>query len=367
VLTRILVSPSFLFKLEGAPAGLDAKPVSDPELATRLSYFLWASMPDEELLRAALHEPAVMEVQVRRMLKDPRARGLAVEFATQWLHVRAFRQNREKNEKLFPMFDDGLRDALFEEPVRFFMELFGNDRPARELLDADYTFVNDRLAKHYGIPGVAGPQWRRVDGVRKVGRGGILALGSVLAQESGASRTSPVLRGNWLAETLLGDKLPKPPANVPRLPEEEGVAEGTVREMVARHTRVPECAVCHIRIDPFGFAMEKYDPIGRFREKDAAGRAVDVAVELKDGTRFEGLDGLRTYLLEKRRRDVETTFCRKLLGYALGRSVMLSDLPLIESIVDGLEKGGPLSGAVLAIAQSRQFRYHRGLEATKEE
>jgi hypothetical protein len=252
--------------------------------------------------------------------------------------------------------------------VLFFMELFRNDRPAHELLDADYTFLNERLAKHYGIPGVTGSAWRRVDGVRRHGRGGILALGSVLTQESGASRTSPVLRGNWLVETLLGEKLPKPPANVPRLPEEEGATEGgTVREMVARHTRVPECAVCHIRIDPFGFAMEKYDPIGRLRDKDAAGRGVDVAVQLKDGTRFEGLDGLRAYLLEQRRKDVETTFCRKLLGYALGRSVILSDHPLIESMVDGLEKGGPLSGAVLAIARSRQFRCHRGLEATKEE
>ncbi|HZE96345.1 MAG TPA: DUF1592 domain-containing protein [Planctomycetota bacterium] len=367
VMTRILVSPSFLFKLETAAAGHEAQPVSDAELATRLSYFLWASTPDAELMQAALHEPAVIEAQVRRLLKDPRARGIAVEFATQWLHVRAFLQNREKNEKLFPTFDDGLRAALFEEPVLLFMELFRNDRPARELLDADYTYLNERLAKHYGIPGIAGPQWRRVDGVRKYGRGGILTLGSVLAQESGASRTSPVLRGNWLVETLLGEKLPKPPANVPRLPEEEGAAEGTVREMVARHTRVPECAVCHVRIDPFGFAMEKYDPIGRFRDKDAGGRAVDVAVELKDGTRFEGLDGLRAYLFEKRRREVETTFCRKLLGYALGRSTTLSDQPLIDAMVDGLEKGGPLSGTVLSVAQSRQFRYHRGLEATKEE
>lgn len=370
-LARILVAPSFLFRIEAAAAGAEAQPVSGVELATRLSYFLWASTPDGDLLKAAsegtLTDPAVLSAQVERMVKDPKVRGLAVEFATQWLHVRSLRQNREKNEKLFPSFNDALRDVLFEETVLFFKDLFQSGRPARDLLDADYAFLNEPLAKHYGIPGVKGPEWRRVDGVKKHGRGGVLALGSVLTQESGASRTSPVLRGNWLVETMLGEKLPKPPANVPRLPEEEASAEGTVREMVARHTRVPECAVCHVRIDPFGFALEKYDPIGRFRDKDLGGRPVDVNVELKDGTRFEGLDGLRAWLLTKRLKDVERTFTQKLLGYALGRSVMLSDLPLIDEIVGELERGGALSGAVMKIVQSRQFRFHRGLEATREE
>jgi hypothetical protein len=371
VLARILVSPTFLFRLEETGPGAEARPVSDVELATRLSYFLWASTPDEELLRTAaegrLREPGTRAAQVERMLKDPKIRGLATEFATQWLHVRNLRQNREKNEKLFPTFDDGLREALFEETVLLFTDFFQNGRPARDLLDADYTWLNERLAAHYGIPGVQGARWRRVDGVKKQGRGGVLALGSVLTQESGASRTSPVLRGNWLVETLLGEKLPKPPANVPRLPEDENAAEGTVREMVARHTRVPECAICHVRIDPFGFAMEKYDPIGRFRSKDLAGRPVDVSVELKDGTRFEGLEGLRAWLLEKRRRDVERTFSQKLLGYALGRAVTLSDQPLVDEMVAGLEREGPLSGALRAVAGSRQFLNHRALDATKEE
>jgi hypothetical protein len=370
-LTRILVSPTFLFRVEETTAGADARPVSDAELATRLSYFLWASTPDAELLRLAaegkLREPAVLDAQVDRMLRDPKVRGLATEFATQWLHVRNFRQNREKNEKLFPTFDEPLRDALFEEAVLLFQDLFQNGRPARDLLDPDATWLNERLAAHYGIPDVKGPQWRRVPGVRKYGRGGVLALGAVLTQESGASRTSPVLRGNWIVETLLGEKLPKPPANVPRLPEEENVAEGTVREMVARHTRVPECAVCHVRIDPFGFALERYDPIGRFRSKDLGGRPVDVSVELKDGTRFEGLEGLRAWLLEKRMKDVEKTFSQKLLGYALGRAVTLSDQPLVEEMLAGLEKGGTLSGALTMIVRNRQFRFHRALEATKEE
>lgn len=371
VLARILVAPSFLFRLEDSAPGAEAKPVSAFELATRLSYFLWATTPDDELLRLAaegkLHEPAVLAAQVERMVKDPKVRGLAVEFATQWIHVRNLRVNREKNEKLFPTFDDTLRDAMFEETVLFFKDLFQAGRPVRDLIDADYAFLNEVLANHYNIPGVKGAEWRRVDGVKKHGRGGLLALGSVLTTESGASRTSPVLRGNWLVDTLLGEKLPKPPANVPRLPEEEATTEGTVREMTARHTRVPECQSCHVRIDPFGFAMEKYDPIGRLREKDLGGRPVDVSVQLKDGTTFEGLDGLRAWLLSKRRRDVERTFCTKLLGYALGRAVMLSDQPLIDEMVDGLEKDGALSGAILKVAQSRQFRFHRALEATREE
>ena len=168
-----------------------------------------------------MQTPAGLSAQLKRMLKDAKVRGLASEFGTQWLHVRDIRENREKNEKLFPTFDDALREALFEEAVLFFQDLFQNDRPVREILDADYTFLNETLAKHYGIPGVTGPQWRRVDGVKKYGRGGVLDLGSVLTKQSGASRTSPVLRGNWLVEMMLGEKLPKPPANVPRLPEEE--------------------------------------------------------------------------------------------------------------------------------------------------
>jgi hypothetical protein len=176
-----------------------------------------------------------------------------------------------------------------------------------------------------------------------------------------------VLRGNWVVETLLGEKLPKPPPNVPLLPEAESDGEKSVREMTARHTSVPECQTCHVRIDPFGFAMEKYDPIGRLREKDLAGRAVDVRVQLKDGVQFEGVDGLRAWLLQSKKKDVERTFSRKLLGYALGRSVTLSDQPLIDQMVESLEKGGSFADALVQVATSRQFRYHRGLEATREE
>lgn len=372
VLTRVLIAPSFLFRIEQVAAGKNAQPVSSWELATRLSYFLWASMPDAELRQAAsqgrLHDPDVLSGQVERMLKDPKVRGLASEFGTQWLHVRDIQQNREKNEKLFPTFDDALRAALYEESVLFFQDLFQSDRRLPDLLDADYTFLNETLARHYGIPGVAGPQWRRVSGVRKYGRGGVLALGSVLTKQSGASRTSPVLRGNWLVETMLGEKLPKPPPNVPRLPEEETGNEGSVRQMVEKHARIAECAVCHQRIDPFGFSLEKYDPIGRFRDKDLGGRLIDTNVSLKDGTKFEGIDGLRHYLVTRRGEEFQRHFCQKLLGYALGRAVVLSDQPLLDDMMVELKKNDfRLSVAVKTIVRSKPFRYHRGMEATKGE
>jgi hypothetical protein len=372
VLTRVLVSPSFLFRLERAAPGKEAQPVSDWELASRLSYFLWATMPDAELRRAAaagsLRDAKGRAAQVARMLQDPKVRGLAAEFGTQWLHVRDIVKNREKNEKLFPTFDDELREALFEESVLFFQYLFQADRPIQEILDADRTFLNETLARHYGIPGVSGPAWRQVDGVKRYGRGGVLALGSVLAAQSGASRTSPVLRGNWLVEVMLGEKLPKPPPNVPRLPEEETGNEGTVRQMVEKHARIAECAVCHRRIDPFGFALEKYDPIGRFRDRDLGGRPIDAKATLKDGTQFEGIDGLRRYLLMQRGADFRRHFCRKLLGYALGRTVTLSDQPLLDEMLEGLnENGARLSAAIVAIVESKQFRYHRGMEATRDE
>jgi hypothetical protein len=231
-------------------------------------------------------------------------------------------------------------------------------------VDADDTFLNETLAKHYGIPGVTGPQWRRVSGVKKYGRGGILGLASVQTKEAGASRTSPVLRGNWVVETLLGEKLPRPPANVPKLPEDERNNDGlTMRQLVMKHTSVPECAVCHVRIDPFGFALERYDPIGRWRDKDLGGLPVDARAKLKDGTEFDGIHGLRNYLLTKKKDVIVRLFCRRLLGYALGRSVTLSDQPLIDEMIAELNRNdGRLSAAVLTIVRSSQFRMIRGSE-----
>jgi hypothetical protein len=373
VLTRILVSPSFLFRLEQAPPGKEAQPVNDWELASRLSYFLWSTMPDVELRREAtagrLRDPEVLAAQTQRMLKDDRVRALAIEFGTQWIHVRGFDELKEKNEKLFPTFNDNLRKTIYEESILFFQDLFQNDQPVTRIVDADDTFLNEDLAKHYGIPGVVGSQWRRVSGVKKYGRGGILGLASVQTKEAGASRTSPVLRGNWVVETLLGEKLPRPPANVPRLPEEETGNDGlSMRQLVEKHTRVAECAVCHQRIDPFGFALEKYDPIGRLREKDQNGLALDARVKLKDGTEFEGIDGLRQYLLTKKKDVIVRLFCQRLLGYALGRSVALSDQPLIDEMVAELNKNeGRLSAAVRVIVRSPQFRKIRGSDFARKE
>jgi hypothetical protein len=372
VLARVMVSPAFLFRIEKAPAGKEPGPVNDWELATRLSYFLWSSPPDDELRRLAaagrLRDLQVLAAQTRRLLEDDQVRSLAVEFGTQWLHVRGFDEHNEKNEKLFPTFDAPLRRAINEESVLFFQDLFQHDRAINQILDADYTFLNDTLARHYAIPGVTGAQFRRVEGVRKYGRGGILGLASVQATQSGASRTSPVLRGNWVVETLLGEKLPRPPANVPQLPEQEGGADHlTMRQQVEKHTRVAECAVCHQRIDPFGFALERYDPIGRLREKDLGGLTIETHTRLKDGTEFDGIGGLRSYLLTKKKDVIVRLFCRKLLGYALGRAVTLSDQALIDEMVAELERHeGRLSFAVLAIVRSPQFRMIRGMETAAE-
>jgi hypothetical protein len=363
-LARVFVAPAFLYRLEKAPEGTKAKPVSGLELASRLSYFLWSSLPDEELRRLAednrLVKPDVLAAQALKMLKDARSRRLAIEFGCQWLHVRDFDKLDEKSERHFPSFTQ-LRGDMYEESIRFFTDLFQRDGSVLSLLDADHTFVNEALAKHYGIPGVSGPQWRRVDGVKKYGRGGILALSTTLAKHSGASRTSPILRGVWVSEVLLGEKLPKPPKDVPRLPEDEADSKLSVRQLVEKHSSDPRCAVCHSRIDAFGFALEGFDTIGARRDKDLGNRKIDTRARLKDGTTFEGLDGLRDYLLGKRRVDFLRQFCRKLLGYALGRGVQLSDEPLLDEMRQNLEKNDyRFSAAVETIVRSRQFREIRG-------
>jgi len=366
VLARVLMSSSFLLHLEQSPPGITAAPVNDWELASRLSYFLWSTMPDDELRQLAaagrLREPIVLKQQTQRMLKDDRVRALAIEFGTQWIHVRGFDEFKEKNEALFPSFDTTLRAAMYEESILFFQDLLQRDQPVTRILDADDTFLNETLAKHYGIPNVTGDEWRRVDGVRKFGRGGILGFGSVHAKQSGASRTSPILRGNWLVETLLGEQLPKPPPNVPQLPEGEAGDGGlTTRQIVEKHVSAPECATCHQRIDPFGFAFERFDAIGRLRDRDSAGRALDTTAKLRDGATFEGIDGLRAYLLNNKRDQIVRLFCQRLLGYALARSVTLSDQSALDEMTQRLEANdGRLSHAVLTIVQSKQFQMIRG-------
>jgi len=254
---------------------------------------------------------------------------------------------------------------MYEESIRFFTDLFQHDGSVLDILDADHTFLNEELAKHYGIPGVSGERWRRVDGVKRFSRGGVLAQATTLSKQSGASRTSPILRGNWISEVLLGERLPRPPKGVPRLPEDETDTEGlTVRQLVEKHASDPKCAFCHQRIDAFGFALEGFDAIGRRREKDLGDRPIDTRAVTMDGARFEGLDGLLRYLLEARRDAFLRQFCRKLLGYALGRAVQLADEPLLDEMREGLKANGYRLGSLFeAIVRSRQFREIRGLES----
>jgi hypothetical protein len=374
MLARVLVAPAFLYRGEKAAPGPKATPVSDWEIATRLSYFLWSSAPDAELTQLAatgkLHDAEVLAAQVKRMMKDERIRRLATEFGCQYLHVREVAELDEKSERHFPTFIN-VRESMQEEVTRFFIDLFQNNRSVLSLLDADHTFVNAELAAHYGmkteewgqkntsVPHSPAPillptsDWQRIDGLRSQGRGGILGFAATLAKQAGASRTSGILRGAWLCEVVLGEKLPVPPKGVPILPEQppEGLTE---RQLVEKHSSDANCAACHRRIDPFGFALEGFDAIGRARKSDTK-------VILPDGSHVDGLDGLRTYLLDNRSDDFLRQFCRKLVGYALGRSVQLSDKPLITSMLTQLKSGDHNVGsAIELIVRSPQFREVRG-------
>jgi hypothetical protein len=359
-LARVLVAPAFLYKLEKPAPGPSPSPVSDPELATRLSYFLWSSTPDDKLMALAaageLRGPDHLAAQTRRMLDDARVRRLAVEFGCQWLGVRDFDQFDEKSERHFPEFAQ-LRGAMYEETVRFMTDLFRNDGSILAILDADYTFVDPGLAEFYGFSAPSGAGWQRVEGVRQKGRGGVLGMAATLAKQSGASRTSPILRGNWVYETLLGEHLPRPPKDVPQLPD--SVPEGlTERQLIEQHSSAPACAKCHVKIDPYGFALENFDAIGRAR----TGR--DTQARLPGGQEINGLADLRGYLLKDRRADFVRQFCRKLLGYALGRAVQLSDEPLLDAMTAKLAANDyRVSVAIEQIVLSPQFRRIRGKDA----
>lgn len=375
MLARVLVAPAFLYRTEtgdfshpsakpmaNAGTSFVARPVSDYELATRLSYFLWSSLPDQELLddasQGTLRNQDVLLAQSKRMAKDARIRRLATEFACQWLHIYDFAAHDEKSETTFPEFAS-LRGLMYEEAIQSFTDLFQRDGSVLEILDSDHAFLNEELATHYAIPGVKGSDWRRVDGVGQYGRGGILGMAAMLSKQSGASRTSPILRGNWLCEVLLGEKLPKPPKDVPVLPDVVPVGL-TERQLIEKHSSVQSCAKCHEKMDPFGFALEGFDAIGRNRIPTVAvanAPAIDVTAVLKDGTKFEGVDGLRNYLLTERRDDFLRQFCKKLLGYALGRGVILSDEPLLEEMQQRLKANDyRVSAAIQAIVLSDQFR-----------
>ena len=368
LLARVLVAPAFLYRSESPRPGPAQAPLTDHELASRLSYFLWSSQPDAELRDLAnqgkLRDSDVLSAQTARMLKDARVRRLSTEFACSWLHVHDFDSLDEKSERHFPTFNQ-LRGAMYEETILFFTDFFQANRSLWNILDADYTFLNEALANHYGIPGVTGEQWRRVDGLKAQGRGGILGQATTLAKQSGASRTSPILRGNWIAETLLGVKLPRPPKDVPRLPEEETSDTLTVRQLTEKHSSDERCAHCHVRIDAFGFSLEGFDAIGRSRTVDLANRPIDTKAKVQDGTEIQGLEGLRQYLMTARRDIFLRQFTRKLLGYSLGRSVQLSDEPLLAEIRKELAAHDfQIDTAIQLIVHSRQFQDIRGQDST---
>jgi len=355
-----LVAPRFLYRIEAQQA--EEHPVSAWELAARLSYFLWSSPPDEPLRRAAadgsLLDPVRLEREVRRMLADERSEALAREFAARWLRFHGFSSRAPVDRGTYPEFTPALQADMETEATAFLADIIRHDRPLRELFGAEHTFLNERLAAHYRIPGVEGPAWRRVD-VAAHGRGGLLGMAAILASTSYPHRTSPVLRGNWVLTSVLGTPTPPPPADVPPLEESAGIAAG-MRDRLQAHRAAEACAVCHDRIDPLGFALEGFDVLGRQRDRDDTSAPLDLAAEFVDGTTFTGFAGLRGFLGD--RRDlVVLQFCRKLLGYALGREVLPTDLPLLERLRDRiLEDDAGLSAAVLDIVRSRQFLNRRG-------
>jgi hypothetical protein len=369
-LRRLLASPSFVFRVEDEPAQLPKTAagvfrVSDHELATRLSFFLWSSMPDATLFRLAeqgqLRSPAVLEAQVRRMLADPRADALMQNFAGQWLHVRNL-QNAAPNTDEFPDFDNDLRESLRREIEMFFGAVLREDRPVLDLLTADYTFVNERLAKHYDIPYVYGSQFRRVT-LDNDARRGLLGKGSILLATSHADRTAPVLRGKWILENLLGTPPPPPPAAFALEPT-PGIAPKTMRERMTMHRENPACASCHRLTDPLGFVLENFDGVGAFRVREA-GAPVDATGAAPDGTPINGVVELRQSLLKHQDAFV-FTLTEKLMIYALGRGLEAYDMPVVREIIrDARRQDDRFSSVLLGIVRSVPFQMRRvGKETT---
>ncbi len=368
----LLVSPKFLFRVERDPAG--AAPgapyrIDDLDLASRLSFFLWSSIPDDELVdlaaRGELRDAGVRERQVRRMLDDPRGQALVENFAGQWLYLRNLRSVAPDATR-FPAFDDRLRQALRQETELFVGSQIREDRGVHDLLRADYTFLNERLARHYGIPNVYGDHFRRVS-YRNDRRAGLLGHGSLLTVTSYPHRTSPVLRGKWLLENLLGAPPPPPPPDIPELDEPgDRAAPATMRERMAQHRASPACATCHAKIDPLGFALENFDAVGRWRaHEDGAETPIDASGALPDGARFDGPAAFRDALLrEPWATEFATTVTEKLLTYALGRGLEHYDAPAVRRILrDAAPDGYRWSSLILGIVESVPFQMQRAPEA----
>ncbi|HEY3822963.1 MAG TPA: DUF1592 domain-containing protein [Bryobacteraceae bacterium] len=364
----VLSDPKFLYRIESDPA--NATPgtinrISDLELASRLSFFLWSSIPDDELLTIAtqgkLKDPAILQQQVKRMLADPKAEALVTNFASEWLFLRNLQSVNPASED-FPNFDENLRQAFREETEMFVGSIMKEDRNVTDLLTANYTFVNERLAKHYGIPNIYGSQFRRV-AVTDDARRGLLGQGSILTVTSYPTRTSPVLRGKWILENILGTPPPAPPPNVPALKEnDEGGKVTTVRERLEEHRKNPACATCHRVMDPLGFSLDNFDAIGQWRSKEA-GLPIDATGQLADGTKVEGVVDLRKALLLHPERFVGT-MTEKLMTYGLGRGLEYYDIPVVRSITrDAARNNYRFSSIVMGIVNSTPFQMRRAREA----
>lgn len=364
----VLLSPNFLFRIEAEKPG-ETKPyrVSDLELASRLSFFLWASIPDPELSTIAakgkLSDPAVFSAQVKRMLADPKGRAISDEFAGQWLQLRKLEHARPSTE-FFPTFTDSLKSAMENETLMVFDALRAENRSILTLLDADFTYVNQPLAEHYGIPGVKGTQMQRVTLKPEQRRGGLLGMGSVLAMTSHTFRTSPTQRGKYVLEVLLGTPPPPPPDNVSQI--EEGGKAGevkTIRELLAQHAHQESCASCHARIDPLGFGLDQYDAIGRWRESTKE-QPLDTGGVLPSGEKFNGPGELKTVLMAKREKFAEN-LCAQMLSYALGRQLRPYDKPVVKEIAAKLAKDQyRFSTLVLEVVNSFPFQHRKNLVAT---
>lgn len=362
----LLTSPEFLFRSEPDPENVEPGEVytlDELALASRMAFFLWSSMPDEELINVAaagkLSDQAVFDAQVERMLRDPRASTLVNNFAAQWLFLRNL-QSSYPDTRTFPNFDNKLRDAFRTETEMFVTEVFRNDHSVLDLLTADWTYVNDRLADHYGIPNIYGSHFRKVEQVDDERRG-LLGHGSILTVTSYPNRTSPVLRGKWVMENVIGSPAPPPPPNVPDLQENQGSDVMSVRERLELHRQDPVCSSCHSLLDPLGFALENFDAIGRFRTKEEAGM-VDVSGQLGDGTPIEGINDLRAALLVKPEHFVDN-LTEKLLTYALGRGLEPFDMPVVRTIrKKAAQEDYRFSALVKGIISSVPFTMKRAVE-----
>jgi hypothetical protein len=365
----VLTSPQFLFRVEAEPQPGEPNNIhtlNEYELASRLSYFIWSSMPDDELfkLAAAGQLRANLPAQVQRMLKDPRSQALVENFAGQWLQLRQM-QNVSPDATIFTNFDDSLRDAMTKETEMFFNSIIQEDRSVLDFIDANYTFVNERLAQHYGIPGIKGDDFQRVTFSPGDHRGGLLTQASILTITSYPNRTSPVQRGKWVLENLLDDAPPPPPPNVPALAEDAKAITGTMRQRMEQHRTNPQCAACHARMDPIGFSLENFDAIGAWRTNDVNNQAIDVSGKLPDGTTFNGPDQLKDIIMLQKDKFART-LTTKMLTFALGRGLEDSDRCVVDGIESALEQNGyKFSVLVNQIVNSDSFQKRSGKPETQ--